>query len=402
MVSALQGIKILDLCHLGPGMYCTMILSDFGADVLWIDRPSQPTAGPQKTETSVWSTERVVEVGNRAFNRNKKSIILNLKSEEARQIFYKLAKSADVIVEGFRPGVTKRLGVDYETIKQINPKIIYCSLSGYGQSGPYADLPGHDITYIAMGGVLDMIGKPDDPPVIPMNFIADWAGASLQATIGILIALMARNETGQGQYIDIAYTDGVASLITLFAFDHLNYGVDYARGSTALNGGFPGYNVYQTMEGKYLAIGCFEPWFWENLCHLVGREDFIPYQFTEGEKREEIFAHMRQFFLTKNRDEWFDLIKDKNIPVGKVYSLNEVFSDPQSQHRQMLQEIPLPDGRKERTVGVGIKLSGTPGEIKCPAPVPGEHSKEIMLGLGYSEEMIKELARQGSIALPDI
>ena len=400
MALALHGIKVLDLCHLAPGMYCTMILSDFGAEVLRIDRPSQSKSS-QRTEHSVWSFERALEVGNRAFNRNKKSIVLNFKSEEARQIFYRLAKSADVIVEGFRPGVTKRLGIDYETIKEINPKIIYCSLSGYGQSGPYVELPGHDVTYIAMGGALDMIGEPDRPPIIPMNFIADWAGGALHATIGILTALVARNDTGKGQYVDIAYTDGVASLITLFAFDHLNYGVDYARGSTPFNGGFPGYSVYQTKEGKYIAIGCFEPWFWENLCRLIGREEFIPYQFADGEKRQEMFAYMRQFFLTKSRDEWFDLIKDKNIPVGKVYSLSEVFSDPQLQHRKMLQEIDLPDGRKEKTVGVGIKLSGTPGEIRCPAPVPGEHTREILLGLGYTAEMVKELDRQGSIALAD-
>jgi len=389
MASALQGIKVLDLCHLGPGMYCTMILGDFGAEVLRIERPSQPISS-QKTRDSLWNFERLSDVSNRAFNRNKKSMVLDLKSEKAREIFCKLARSADIIVEGFRPGVTKQLGIDYETIKEINPRIIYCSLSGYGQSGPYVGLPGHDINYIAIGGALDMIGERNKPPVIPMNFIADWAGGSLNAAIGILIALVARSQTGQGQYVDIAYTDGVVSLITLFAFDHLNYGVDYTRGSTPFNGVTPGYGVYQTKEGKYIAIGCVEPWFWENLCRLVGREDFIPDQFAEGERRQEILSHMRQFFLARNRDEWFEFIKDKDIPVGKVYSLSEVFSDPQLQHRQMLQELKLPNGSKERMAGVGIKLSSTPGEIKCGAPVPGEHTKEILLGLGYKEESVRE------------
>ncbi len=397
MTLALKGVKILDLCHLAPGMYCTMILSDFGAEVLRVERPEE-TASPERTDDSLWSFGRMMDIGNRAFNRNKKSIALNLKSQEARQIFYKLAKSADVVVEGFRPGVTKRLGIDYDTIKEINPKIVYCSLSGYGQSVLYAELPGHDVNYIAMAGALDMIGEPDRPPVIPMNFIADWAGGSLHAAIGILIALAARSNTGRGQYVDISYADGVASLITLFAFDNLNYGVNYPRGGTPFNGGYPGYSVYQTEEGKHISLGCTEPWFWENLCRFVGREDFIPYQFDEGEKRQEMFTYMRQFFLTKNRDEWFDLIKDKNIPVGKVYSLDEVFSDPQLQHRQMLQEMHLPDGRKEKTVGVAIKLSDTPGGIKCPAPVPGQHTKEVLLDLGYTEEMIKELGLQGSVA----
>lgn len=400
MSLALHGVKVLDLCHLAPGMYCTMFLSDFGAEVLRIDRPEQPAA-KTKTGNSAWSFERGMELGNRAFNRNKKSIALNLKSNEARQVFYKLSGSADVIVEGFRPGVTKRLGIDYETIRAINPKIIYCSLSGYGQSGPYVELPGHDINYIAMGGALDMIGEPDRPPAIPMNFLADWAGAALHGAIGILIALVARNNTGQGQYVDISYTDGVASLITLFAFDYLNYGTSYTRGATPFNGGFPGYNVYETKDRRYISIGCFEPWFWENLCRFVGREDFLPYQFAQGRKRQEILDYMRQFFSTKTRDEWFDLLRDKNIPVGKVYSLDEVFSDPQLLHRRMLREIDLPDGRRERMVGVAIKLSGTPGEIKHPAPTPGQHTKEVLSSIGYTEEEIKELARHGSIALVD-
>ena len=397
MVMALQKIKILDLCHLAPGMYCTMILSDFGAEILRIDRPSQPV-GSQKIENSEWSFERMGEVSNRAFNRNKKSIALNLKSEESRQIFYKLAQTADVVVEGFRPGVTKRLGIDYETLSKMNPRIVYCSISGYGQSGPYVELPGHDLNYIAVGGALDMVGETDRPPAIPMNFIADWAGGSLNAVIGILTALMARNETGKGQYVDISYTDGVASLITLFAFDNLNYGTNYPRGGTPFNGGTAGYNVYQSLDGKYISIGCTEPWFWENLCRFVGREDFIPFAFAIGEKRQEMFDYLRSFFRTKSRDEWFELIKDKNIPVGKVYSLSEVFSDPQLQHRQMLQEIDLPGGGKEKTVGVGIKLSGTPGGIQSPAPVAGEHTKEVLLGLGYTEEMVKALSDNGSVA----
>jgi len=400
MAPALKGIKVLDLCHLGPGMFCTMILADFGAEVLKIDRPGQPR-GPQTAEQSVWSFERAMEVGDRAFNRNKKSIVLNFKSEEAREIFYKLAESADVVVEGFRPGVTKRLGIDYETVKAINPRIVYCSLSGYGQSGPYAEFPGHDVNYISVGGALNMIGERDKSPIIPLNLLADLAGASLQGAISILIALMARHQTGQGQYIDFSYTDAVVYLVSMFAFGHLNYGADFTRGTTPFGGAFPGYGVYQTKEGKYISVGCFEPYFWENLCRFVGREDFLLYQFAEGEKREEIFAYMRQFFLTKSRDEWFDLMKDKNIPIGKVYDLDEVFSDPQLQHRQLLHEINLPDGRKEQAIGFGMKLLGTPGEIRWPAPVPGEHTKETLLGIGYSEEMITELDRQGSIVLAD-
>jgi len=374
-----------------------MLFSDFGADVLRVDQPLKTPARDNHKNT-IWNFERLMQVGNRTFNRNKKSIVLNLKSPDAREIFYKLAKSADVIIEGFRPGVVSRLGIDYENIKAINPKIIYCSLSGYGQSGPYADLPGHDVTYIAMAGALDMIGESNKAPVIPMNFIADWAGAALHATIGILIALLARVETGQGQFIDIAYTDGVASLVSPFAFDQLNYGVDYVRGGTPLNGGFPGYNVYQTKGKKYIAIGCFEPWFWENLCHFIGRDDYIPHQFAEGEKREEIFEYMRQFFLSKDREEWFNLMSDRKIPVGKVYSLSEAFSDSHSVHRHMLREFTLPDGKKEKTVGISIKMSKTPGFIRHLAPVPGQDTENVLLGLGYSSETIRNLVSQNIVS----
>ena len=398
---ALDGIKVLDLCHLAPGMYCTMFLSDFGAEVLRVERPKQ-SDNSKKLGDSVWSLERAMSLADRAFNRNKKSIALDLKSAESRQIFYDLAKASDIVVEGFRPGVTKRLGIDYETINKINPGIIYCSISGYGQSGPYAELPGHDINYIGVGGALDMIGRAGEPPVIPMNFIGDWAGGSLHAVIGILIALAAKYQTGQGQFIDIAYTDGVLSLISMFAFDHLNYGVSYLRGDTPFSGGMPGYNVYETKDGKYIVVGCFEPWFWENLCRVVGREDFIPYQFAAEKKREEIFTYLRQFFLAKSRDEWFDLMKDKNIPVGKVYSLAEVFSDPQTHHRHMLEEIDLPNGGKEKAVGIAIKLSATPGEIRGPAPAHGEHTKKILQRLGYVEKTIEALHRQGCIGLPDV
>ncbi len=367
-----------------------MILSDFGAEVIRIERPVEvEPVSQQGVEHPIWNFNKTRQVADKALNRNKKSMILNFRLEKARQVFYELAKTADVIVEGFRPGVTKRLGIDYETIKGGNPKVIYCSMSGYGQDGPYANLPGHDINYISVGGVLDMIGESGKPPVIPLNFIADWSGAALNTVIGILLAITARDKTGRGQYVDISYTDGVISLSTLFAYNCLNNKVSYSRGNTPLSG-TPGYNAYETKDKKYISIGCFEPWFWENLCLLAGREDFIPYQQTEGEKEQEIYTYFKQFFLTKTRDEWFDIIKEKNIPVGNVYTLDEVFSDPQVLHRQMLVELDGPNG-KERAAGVGIKLTDTPGEIRTPAPSPGEHTREILLSIGCSEDELKEL-----------
>ncbi len=393
-MSALKGIKVLDFCHMAPGMFSTMMLADFGAEVLRIERPVKDVVSQYAGHPSLREFSKAQEGINHAFNRNKQSIALDLSAKKSLEIVYKLAESADVIVEGFRPGVAAKLRIDYATMSKINPGIVYCSLSGYGQDGPYSQLPGHDINFISTGGALDMIGEPDGAPVIPMNFIGDWAGGSLHAVIGILLGLVARHKTKKGQYVDISYTDGVASLVALFAFNHLNYGTKYPRGSLGRD---PYYTVYKTKDDKYLAIGCVEPWFWANLCIFAGRNDFIEYQLDQAEKRTEILNFFRDFFQQKGRDEWFDLMKDKNIPVGKVYSLGEAFSDPQMKHRHMLEEIDLPDGSKEKTVGVAIKLSDTPGEIKYPAPELGKHTKQILHGLGYTETEIEGFEKQGII-----
>ena len=398
MTLALKGLKIIDITQTTPGMYCTMMLADLGAEVIRVER--LPEGGSQSEESS---TRADFEEGSQftyeALNRNKRSIYLNLKSEEARQIVHQLARNADVFLEGFRPGVAKRLGVDYPSLKEINSRLIYCSMSGYGQDGPYHQLPGHDINFIAVGGAMDMIGQRNGPPVIPMNFIADWAGASLHAAMGILTAVIARQRTGRGQYIDISYLDGVLSLMTLFAYDYLNNGTTYQRGETPIGGGWPGYNIYETKDDKYFTIGCLEPRFWENLCHVLGKEDFISYQFDTGEKRGEIEAYLKKTFRTRTREEWFDFLKDKDIPIGKVHSLDEVFSDPQVLHRQMLVEVEQPPRGKTRQVGIPIKLSDTPGRITGGSPRPGQHTEEVLTELGYTVERIVELDKEEVIRL---
>jgi crotonobetainyl-CoA:carnitine CoA-transferase CaiB-like acyl-CoA transferase len=395
---ALEGLKVLDLTHLAPGMYCTMFLGDLGADVLRVERPSQhsPQSG---ADTARWSFERMANMMYEALNRNKRSITLNLKSEKAHQIVYQLAQKADVVLEGFRPGVAERLGVDYETLKKTNPRLIYCAMSGYGQDGPYSQLPGHDINYISVGGALDMIGQRNGPHAIPMNFIADWAGATLHAVIGILAAVIAREKTGRGQYIDISYTDGVLSMVAPYAYDYLTNGITYRRGEALFNGGFPCYNVYETKDGKYLTVGALELWFWENLCRALGREDFIPYQFDEGEKHDEISSYFQKVFRTKTREEWFDFLKDKNIPIGKVYSLEEVFTDPQVLHRQMLIEVEHPTRGRVKQTGFAIKLSDTPAVIRSGPPIPGQHTAQVLTELGYTKERIDELSKGGAIQI---
>ena len=266
---ALEGINILDLSRAGPGPFCTMILGDLGAEVIIIEAPSNVS-------------ERQAGFGRtlyRPTNRNKKSIRLNLKSEDGCNIFYQLAEKADVVVEGFRPGVAKRLGIDYPTISKINPRIVYCSITGYGQDGPYHNLPGHDVNYLSFAGVLNLIGERGGRPVIPLNLVADLGGGGMSAVAGILSAIIARDKTGRGQSIDLSVTDSVVSLLTGAAFAYFRGEKIPDRGEVALGGGYPYYNVYETKDGKFISIGCIEPWFWENLCRAIGKEEFIPFHF---------------------------------------------------------------------------------------------------------------------------
>jgi crotonobetainyl-CoA:carnitine CoA-transferase CaiB-like acyl-CoA transferase len=403
-MSALEGIRILDLTHLVPGALCTMILGDLGADVIKVGAP--PGAGGRGAGlgTLLTGDDERKQAAFDALNRNKRSIGLNLRSDKGREIFYQLSQTADVVVEGFRPGVVKRLGVDYEKIKELNPRVIYCSLSGYGQDGPYSSLSGHDINYISITGALNLIGTPDRPPAVPLNLLADFAGASLHSVIGILAALVARGKTGKGQYVDIAYADGVITLLTWFISNYFARGVTFKRGETWLHGAYPYYCVYEAKDGKYVSIGCVEPWFWENLCRALGKEEYVPYCISpehflhkpEGEKWEEISTYLKQVFLTKTRDEWFDFLVDKDVPVGKVYTFDEVFNDPQVLHRQMVLEIDHPTLGKIKHPGIAIKLSETPGKVRSLAPIFGEHTEAILRDLGYNKSQIHKL-RQSSI-----
>ena len=397
---ALEGIKVLDMTRNAPGQFCTMILGDLGADVLKVERPILNDGdGPQKgTATATKGEDQQRMVTFNALERNKRSISLNLRHAEARNIFYQLSKDADVIIEGFRPGVVKRLGVDYDTVKDINPRIVYCSLSGYGQDGPYRDMTGHDINYISLAGVLGLIGAEEEGrPAIPMNLIADYAGGGLASTIAILAAVIAREKTGRGQYLDIAMTENVFYMLGPLLADYFNQGIVPERMRMRLNGGNPDYNVYRTSDGKYLSIAALEPWFWENLCRTLGREDMISRQRAQGEERQEVFRFLSGTFLTKTRDEWFELLKDKDISVGKVYSLDEAINDPQIVDRGMVVEVETPDGGTVKQPGIAIHLSDTPGEVRHTGPVTGQHTREVLLALGYTQDRVDDLIREEAI-----
>jgi crotonobetainyl-CoA:carnitine CoA-transferase CaiB-like acyl-CoA transferase len=382
----LEGIKVLDLTRHAPGPFCTMILGDLGADILKVEGGASDLVAPEfPAPNSSYDP----------LSRNKRSMILNLKRDEAREIFYKLAATADAVVEGFRPGVVQRLGVDYGTLRNLNERIIYCAITGYGQDGPYRDLPGHDLNYLAHGGLL---GVMKHPSWIPGNIVGDLVSGGMQAVIGILAALAARQKTGRGQYIDIAMTDGVVSLLGLYIAKYLEAGRMPNEKTRATIGGTAYYNVYETRDGRFIAIASGEPRFFSNLCRLLGCEQFIPYHLDPG-KTQEIKDHFTAIFLTRTRDEWFELLSKSDTAVGKVYRIDELVSDPQVLHRQMIVEIDDPVRGKARQVGLPIKFSETPGRIRTLGSRPGEDTARVLEGLGYSREVIQNLVGQGVITV---
>lgn len=391
----LEGIKVLDLSRLAPGPFCSMLLGDLGADVLLVEPPPESRAVAGLRAAAPEDAQRAAAFN--ALSRNKRSIILNLRDQEARDIFYRLADSADVVLEGFRPGVVKRLGVDYETLRARNPRIVYCSLSGYGQTGPYAGVVGHDINYISVGGALGMIGWPGQPPAIPLNVIADFAGGGLHAAYGILAALLARERTGRGQYVDIAMSDGVLYLLAQVLSQHFMTGAVPQPGASLLNGAAPNYTVYRCADGKWLSIGALEAHFFANLCRALECEQFIPAQY-DSSRWPEIAAHFRQRFATKTRDEWFEILRPLDVCVAPVYSLDEAVADPHNNARRMVAEVPHPTLGVVRQVGVGTKLSETPGSIRFTGPVPGQHTDEVLRSLGFDDAGIAGLRQRGVVA----
>jgi len=392
----LEGIRVLDLSRLAPGPFCTMLLGDLGADVIVVEAPPEALHGSLSADQIVDPDSLERARAYNALGRNKRSIVLNLRHDAARDIFYRLAKTADVVLEGFRPGVVKRLAVDYETLREVNPRLVYCSLSGYGQDGPYSTAVGHDINYIAMGGMLDMIGWQGEPPGIPLNVIADYAAGGLHAAYAILAALMARDKTGRGQYLDIAMSDGVLYLLAVALSQYFASGEVARRGEGMLNGGVPYYNVYQTKDGGWLSVGCLEPHFFANLCHALDCDDLAPFQH-DPSRRAEVFDRFQESFLTKTRDEWTALFRGVDACVAPVQSLAEAAADAHNRYRGMVIEVEHPTLGKVRQVGVGTKLSDTPGQVRSAAPRPGQHTDEVLSEVGLSATETAALREAGAV-----
>ena len=302
-----------------------------------------------------------------------------------------------MVLEGFRPGVTERLGIDYKSVKNINEKMIYCSVTGYGQDGPYRNMVGHDINYLSFGGVLGLNGEAGGNPVIPPVQVADMAAGGMNAALAIMAALIARERTGRGQYIDISMLDGIVAMLPFPASLLWGLGGRPRRGDTLLSGRYPCYSVYETKEGGFVSIGALEPRFWEALCRKLGREDFIPGQYDEGAKREEMFVWLRKTFKEKTREEWMGELKDLDVCVGKVLSLEEAFGDPQVVSRGMVTEFQDARKGKMNLLSSPLKLSETPPDIRSGPADFGEHTEEVLRELGYSAGQIEEMKKAGVV-----
>jgi len=377
---ALDGITVIDLSRLLPGPYCSMILADHGARVIAVE------------------DKRFLADGLffNLINRNKEHMSLNLKTDKGQEIFYRLIEKADVLLEGFRPGVVDRLGVGYESVRRANPKIIYCSITGYGQNGPFRDRVGHDANYLSYAGVLDLIGEKDRPPSIPGVQIADIAGGGMNAAIGILLALFARENTGKGQYIDISMTDGMVGFLPAALFFRQLTGQEPKRADGILSHRYACYNTYETADGRYLSIGAVENRFWKQLCDTLAIPEYSPLQYDE-QRREEILQTMRQTFKQKTLDEWDAILADLDICWGKIQSTREVLEDPLFLERKTVVEIEGKDGKKSKTIGVTVKLGDTPGTIRTPPVDFGESTASVLQELGYTVENIKEFEEKNII-----
>ena len=393
----LQGIKILDLSRLLPGPFCTMVLGDLGAEVIKIEQPGKVDPSRLLPPLIEGMSARYL-----ILNRNKKSIAIDLKAAKGREIFIRMIKGADVLLETFRPGVMERLGLGYEKVKSINPELIYCSLSGYGQDGPYRLTAGHDINYLSLGGLLGITGEKGGPPVMPGIPVSDLAAGPLYSAIAILCAVIARGKTGRGQRLDVSMLDSIVSLMIEPGAQYFGRGSCDNRGEGRASGGIPHYNVYETKDGQYISIGAFEKRFWANFCDRVGRPDMREMDYLKPGAHEAVRDFLKETFLAKSRDEWVAQFSDVDACITPVNSMAEVFSDPQVLHRKMVVETEHPVAGTIKQMGIPIKLSDTPGEIRLPAPRLGEQTEEVMLALGYSEGEIRSLEDEKIIQIGEV
>jgi crotonobetainyl-CoA:carnitine CoA-transferase CaiB-like acyl-CoA transferase len=382
MPGPLEGIRVLDLSQLFPGPYCTMILADLGAEVIKVE----PLGTGDYARFFGFFFEQI--------NRNKKSVALNLKDPGAQEVFHKLARSADIVVEGFRPGTTARLNVDYERLRELNPGIIYCSISGFGQDGPYVAKPGHDINYLSVAGALGLTRDREGRPVVLGIEIVDLT-SGLNAVIGIMAALIARQGTGVGQEVDISMLDCAMSLLPMEAGYCLATGDSIDQSTLKV---LPHYGVFETADGKYLVLGIVhEDWFWKELCDALGLDDLRDLNIGERiVKSIEIEARLREVFSGRKLEQLLHELEGHDVPYSRLNSVAEALQDPQILHRRMVEKLP---GSADSCgyVGSPLKLSQTPARLDSASPRLGEHTDSLLSEAGLNAREIKELRDSGAI-----
>lgn len=383
----LAGLRVLDLTRLLPGPVATLHLADLGADVVKIEDTGEGdyarSMGARPGETSAFF---------KLVNRNKRALRLDLKQPEGVAVFRRLTLSADVVIEGFRPGVMDKLGIGYETLSALNPRLVFCSISGYGQDGPYAQRAGHDINYIGYAGVLDQIGAAGGPPAVPNFQIGDLLGGALVPLVGLLAAVLDARATGRGRCVDVAMTDAVFAHAVFPLAGLLARLVPPPRGADLLSGGVPCYGVYATADGRHMAVGALEKKFWELLCDTLGRPDLKPFHLAFGAEGERAKQELAAVFAGQPQSHWIARFAEVDCCVTPVLTIAEALDNEQLQVRGMVVEA---DGIPQ--FAPPYKLSGYEFAIERSAPAPGQHSEDILREAGFDADAIDKLREQGII-----
>ena len=388
----LDGVRILDLSRLLPGPYASHILANFGADVIKVERPGE---GDYMRE----HMPELQGMGATFFtiNRGKRSIAIDLRHEQGKEIFRAMVKRADVVLDGFRPGVMERLGLGYDQLTKVNPRLIYAALTGFGQSGPYTDRAGHDLNYLALSGMLELLADEDGVPLLPGVQIADIAAGALPTVIGVLLALQHRQKRRVGQMVDIAMFD---SLIGLMPVQIANYSATKLRPRRLherLFGKYACYNIYPVRNGRYLSVAALEPHFWEDLCHAIDRPDLIDDQYADGHAQDVLKAELTRTFQKKQVEDWMEIFSESDACVSEVREIPRAVQDPAVAHRGMITPVRGKDGEIYEQIGVFPKLAKTPGYVSGEAPNRGEHTRQILRQMKYKVRRIEELLNEGAI-----
>lgn len=388
----LDGVKVLDLSRNSPGRYTSMIMADLGAEVTTVETPR--TSGTQSFMFTNDTWFRYI-----GMNCNKKSIAVNLKHQRGQDIVHRLVKEADVFIEGFRPGASARLGMDYDTLSKLNPRLIYCAITGYGQDSPYVNRGAHDINVVALTGILSATGSKDRPPIHVISpQMADMSGGNIQAISTILAALYARERTGRGQFIDVAITDGVIFMNWVMNMLYLANGVISERSELPTGSDQAWLNVYRAKDGGYLALSCLEPHSWANLCRVVNREDLIDKHFAPFDEQKEIYDTFCDIFATRDRAEWLRMFDEADVAGAPVNTVEEALADPHVKYRGLVTEVDHPTMGKVKLLKSPFRLSDTPAVPRARPPLYGEHTCDLLRDVvGASAEEIEALRNEGVI-----